>query len=465
MANVSFGGLITGIDTASIVSQLMNLERAPQKLMQAQQARNKDKIAAYQKIEDALTSLQNLAKGFNKQSTFSSVKTTVANSSVLSATASASAPPGTHSVQVTSLAKNERQVSTGVASKTDLLFGTGSFTIDGGAAITIGAGQNSLQGIANAINASGFDVSASIINDGTNYRLVINGKDTDNHTFDFTGLGGSAPTLLGGADPTYQSASLAQLVVDGVAITGTSNTITDAIQGVTLNLASEGASTTLTIATDTDAVTKKISDFVSAYNSVNSLISSQTRYDESTKSAGILSGDSALRTIQSQLKSLLTKTVSGATGSYDTLAQIGIKSDSKTGALSIESSKLSSALSNDYDNVVDYFTHNGDSLASLPANQYGIAQQFNLIIETMVHPYVSGMSNNGLLESKKNSLNVANTQLDKQIESLEERLAKMESNLRAQYNRMETAVSMLQTQGNMLLSSLGALSNYSSSNK
>lgn len=87
MANITFGGLVTGIDTTSIVTQLMNLERAPERLLQAQQKKNTEKISAYQKIGDALTSLQNLAKGFKTAATFSSLKTTVASTSVLTATA------------------------------------------------------------------------------------------------------------------------------------------------------------------------------------------------------------------------------------------------------------------------------------------------------------------------------------------------------------------------------------------
>jgi flagellar hook-associated protein 2 len=450
------------MDSSSIIQQLMQLERAPQKMLQAQQSKNKDKISAFQKIEDALTSLQNIVKGFNTQATFSSLKTTVANTSVLTATSSSTAPAGNHTVQVVSLAKSERQVSTGVASKTDLVFGTGTFSIDGGAAINVAAGQNSLQGIADAINASGAKVTASIINDGANYRLVVNGTDTTNHVFDFTGLGGPAPTLLGAPDPTYQAAAAAQLVVDGVNISGTSNTITGAIQGVTLNLLTE-ASTNVSIATDSDAITKKISDFVAAFNNVNSLLNAQMTYDAS-KSSGILFGDSALRSIQMQLKSLLTQTVSGATGSYSTLAQLGVTSDSKTGALSVDATKLSDALAKDYANVVDYFTHNGTSVLTLPSNQYGIAQQFNMIIDTMVHSFVEGSSSNGLLETRKDTLSKTNTRLDNQIDDWELRLEKMEKNMRDQYSRMETIVSNLQSQGSSLLSVLGYSTN-SSSNK
>jgi flagellar hook-associated protein 2 len=457
MSIISFGGLATGLDTSSIITQLMNLERIPEQLLQAQQKTNTNKISEFQKIEDALTSLQTVVKGINTPGTFSTLKSSVADSSVLTATATSDASPGAHTVQVISLAKSQRQVSAGVASDTVLDFGTGSFTIDGGAPINIGAGQNSLKGIVAAINSSGSDVTASIINDGTNYRMVVTGTDTQNHTFDFSGLG-TAPTLLGPPDPSYQAGADAQLVVDGINVTKTSNTITDAIQGVTLNLLTEGSTTTVSVTTDTDAVKQKINDFVTAYNKVRTLINSESVYNADTKTAGVLSGDSTVRTIQQQLRSLLTAAVPGVNGAIKSMADLGIKSDSKTGTLSVDSTKLSDALDDHYSDVVDYFTHNGDSVATLPAGQYGIAQQFNLVIETMVHPYISeGMADNGIIEVRKKGLAKINDDMDDRISDMEDRISQMQDNLQKQFTAMESIVSSLQSQGSMLTNYLNSL--------
>ncbi len=163
-----------------------------------------------------------------------------------------------------------------------------------------------------------------------------------------------------------------------------------------------------------------------------------------------------VQTIQQQLRSLLTTTVSGATGSISSLAAIGINSDSKTGILSVDSSKLSDKLDNKYDDVVDFFTHNTDKSATLPTNQYGIAQQFNLVIETMVHPYIAdGMLGNGIIEVAKKTLTNRNSDIDKQISDMEDRITQMQTNLQNQFNSMELLVSNLQSQGKMLLSSLG----------
>lgn len=476
MSGITFSGLATGIDSASIISQLMAVERQPETLLKAQEQTNNSKISEFQKIEDALSSLQTVVQGFNTPATFSALKSTVSNTSVLTATASSTATPGTHTVQVVSLAKNQRQVSTGVSSNTALIFNSGSFTINDGAGTTttvnIAEGQNSLQGIVAAINSSGANVSASVINDGTNYRLVVNGNDTKNYTFDFSGLatapaggtGSLTPTLLGAGDPTYQAGAPAQLVVDGVTMTKTSNTVTDAIQGVTLNLLTDGATTNITVATDPDSITQKINNFVSAYNKVVTLLNSESSYNADTNTAGTLSGDMTVRMIQGQLQSLLTATVSGTSGTYNTLAQLGINSDDKTGTLSVDSTKLSDALTNHYNDVVDYFTHNGDSVATLSTNQYGIAEQFNKVIDTMVHPYVAdGMADNGSIEVAKKQLTNRNADIEKQISDMEYRFTQMQANLQSQFNAMETMVSNLKSQGNMLLSYLGMTSSSSSS--
>jgi flagellar hook-associated protein 2 len=470
---ISFSGLASGLDSSSIISQLMQVARAPEKLLQSQQSTDQSKINEFNKIESALTNLQNVVKGFNTPESFSSLQATPADSSVLTATASGSATPGLHSIQVISLATNQRQVTTGVASNTSQIFNTGSFTISDGVlgdtpvTVNIANGQNSLQGIASAINASGANVNASIVNDGTNYRLVINGNDANNYTLDFTGLdtppSGGTGALTPVMDPTaYQAGAPAQLKVDGINMTKTSNTISDAIQGVSLNLLSQGSTTTVSVTNDTDAVTKQINSFVSAYNSAMTLVNSESIYNTTTKTAGVLSGDISVQTIKNQLQSLLTAIVPGA-ASIRSLADLGVTTDAKTGNISMDSTTLSKALSSHYNDVVNLFAHNGDSIVTLPAGQYGIAQQFNLMIGTMVNPYVAGGSNNGLIEIAKQGLNTNISDMDKQIADMEQRFTMMQTNLQNQYNALETTVSKLQNQGNMLLSYLGATTTSSSS--
>lgn len=461
----SVGGIATGIDTETLIAKLMDIERNPQVILQSKQSRIRSQVDVFTRLGTALGQLQDLAEGMKTTSSFKGMKASVVDSSVATATASSAASAGTHTVDVVALARSQRQVSTGYASKTSLVFNTGSFTIDDGAGtvktVNIAEGQNSLDGIAAAINSSGANMTASVINDGsgTPYRLVLSGKDTKNYTVDFSGLnvapaggtGALAPTLLGVGDPSYQAGTNATAIIDGVTVTKNSNTISDVISGVTLNLLKEGAgaSTTVKLENDTDDAKKKVNDFIAKYNEVITIINLQSVYDAKTKKAGVLSGDSTLRMVQSKLQSLTT-TLSGSSGAYKTLAGLGITSNKKDGTLSVDSTKLTDALSNKFDDVVDFFTHNGDTYG-LANSQYGIAQQLNSLVDTMTS------TSNGIITTKTKGLNDIISDIDRQMSSMESRMSKKEESLRRQFTAMEQLVSSLQGQGNSLLTSLSKM--------
>lgn len=468
MSTISFGGLATGIDTSSLISKLMQVARQPETLLLSQQKVMQNKVTEFSNIENALSNLQTVVQGFNTPATFNSLLATPASTSVLTATASGSATAGIHTIQVISLAANQRQVTNGVASNTSKIFNSGSFTITGGATpvtINIAEGQNSLSGIVSAINASSANVNASIINDGTNYRMVVTGKDTNNYTFNFTGLStppaGGTGSLVPTFDATaYVAGAAAQLKVDGVTMTKTSNTVTDAIQGVTLNLLS-AATTTLSVTNDTSSVTAKINSFITAYNGAMTLISSESFYNASTKTAGPLSGDPTVQTLKSQLQSLLTTIVPGSS-SVRSLADLGVRTNRQNGTLTLDATKLSTALSNNYNDVVNLFAHNGDSIVTLPQGQYGLAQQFKMTVASMVNPYIAGGSNNGSIEIAKLGLNKNISDINDHIGQMEKLYAQMQANLQKQFNALELLTSKLQTQGNTLLSYLGSISSSSS---
>lgn len=466
MGTISFSGLASGIDTQSLITQLMYLERAPERLLQTKQEKLQSQIDLYKQIKTTLTEFQSSAQSIKTSSTFKGVKAEIGDSSVLTASASSTAMEGVHTVEVTTLARSQRQVSVGYASASSLTFNTGSFTIDDGTGtvttINIAEGQNSLNGIVAAINDSDANVTASIINDGsgTPYRLVVTGKDTKNYTIDFSGLstapaggtGSLAPTLLGPGDPTYQAGTAASFKVDGVSITRTSNTVTDVLEGVTLSLLKEGSTTSVAITNDTDNVTEKINNFVKEFNDALTLINKQTVYDSTGKTSSALSGDATLRTVQTQLQRLITTPVSGVS-SFSTLASIGITTDSKTGTLSVDATKLSDALKNDFEGVVDLFTHNGDT-AGLADDQYGLAQQFNLVLDRFTHSYTEGSNLNGLIETRISGLTNSIKDIDKQIESMELRMEQREKVLTAKFTAMETLISTLSAQGSSMINAI-----------
>ncbi len=462
---ISFSGLATGMDTSSIVSQLMTLERAPEKLMTAQKTKMQNQVSAYNALSSALTSLQSLMAGMNSADTFAAKSASVADSSVASATATSAAQAGTHTLKVTSLARSQTLVSesstnSGYASDTAKNFGTGTITIANTAdplhpvTVNIDSTNNSLQGIASAINASGANVTASVVNDGsgTPYRLAIIGKDTGTYsvTSGLTGGTYDAPTF-----DEKVAASQAVFQLDGIDMTRTTNTVANALPGISLNLQgqTDSSGTTITIGNDTAAVTTKINNFVSGYNSVMNLINQDTAYDATTKTAGVLFGDSTIRTVLDSIQTVLTNRLPGATGSFSSLADIGITTDKYTGILSADSSKLSSALSSDFNSVTSLFTQNTGTFG-LAQNQYGIAEQFNKQIDSLTHFY-SGTGSSGIISTRIHGLNDSMTNIDNQIAAMEVRMISMEANLNAQFTAMEQLVSNTTAWGNQLLAGLG----------
>ncbi|WP_298271189.1 flagellar filament capping protein FliD [Geobacter sp.] len=470
MADLSVGGLATGIDTTSLISQLMYLERAPERVLQSKQATMQSQVDIYNQISSLLNSLQTIAAGMNTPTTFMGKTSSVGDSTVVSATATSTATPGSHTIVVTSLAKNQRQVTdAGVADADVTNFNSGSIVINGGASpvtVTIAEGQNSLNGIAAAINGSGANVTASVINDGSAnpYRLVITGKDTTNYTLDFSGLA-TAPASPTGAPyanptitqsgPTYQTGASASFSVDGVAITKTSNTVTDVIPGVTFTLLKEGGATTsVTVDNDVAGVTKKITDFIGAYNAAMSQINKQSDYNTSTKQGGVLSGDSTLRTVKSQLQSIISTPVTGVNSAFATLAQIGIKTDYTNGTLTLDSTTLSDALSSNFNDVVDLFTHNS-GVSGLSQDQYGAAEQYNQVIDRLTHIYEGPTSTaNGIISTRIRGLTDSISDINDQIDSMEVLMTQKQNSLKKQYAAMEQLVSGLQGQGNTLLTFL-----------
>jgi flagellar hook-associated protein 2 len=472
---ITFSGLASGIDTSSIVSQLIALDAAPEQVLNNEVTTNQNQIGAFNQLSSALGTLQTLMAGMNTSATFAGKTASIADSSVGSVAASGSAQAGTHSLTVTSLAQSQTLVSesstnSGYASDTAQNFGTGTITIANAAdpqnpvTVNIGSTNNSLQGIAAAINASGANVTASVVNDGsgTPYRLAIAGNDTGTYSLSSSLTGGTydAPTFN-----TVVNASQAVFTLDGINMTRTSNAITDAIPGVTLTLqgkTADSSGTTITIGNDTSGVTSEINNFVSDYNSVMTLINQDTSYDSTTNTAGVLFGDPTVQTIRSSLETVLTNQISGASGSFTSLADIGITSDKDTGLLSVNSASLSSALSTDFNGVTSLFTQNTGT-QGLALNKYGIAEEFNQQISSLINAYSADGSENGIIPTAIQGLNDNITGLNNQVTAMQQNLNIEENTLTTEFTAMETTISNTQAWGNELLAGLGVSTSTSSS--
>lgn len=398
---VTTQGIGSGLDIAGIVDKLMTLEQAPLTRLQTKEAAYQTTLSAYGSVSGALGTFQTSVAKLADPIAFSSLTATTSDFSIASIaidnTKSQSMAAGTHTLNVGSLAASQRTASNAVAS-TSATMGTGTITIDigtwssnyasftpngdvGSTSITIDATNNSLSGIRDAINSANAGVTASIVNDGTGNRLVLAGTQTgaangfristtdgDNNNFDATGLSQFAfdPSAAGGTPQTqhYADAVNAQFTLDGLPISKASNHVTDAIEGLTLDLKTVStASSSFTLARDTTTAAANINAFVSSYNTIVNGLATLTSYNATKKTAGTLNGDSTMRLISSRLQNMLA-TVVPTGGAITTLGDIGIKFGSD-GTLTVDSAKLTNALTTDSKSVARLFATTGSASDSL----------------------------------------------------------------------------------------------------
>ena len=253
-----------------------------------------------------------------------------------------------------------------------------SFAQDGAQAsgtVTLGAGDQSLAGIRDAINKANMGVTASIVSDGGDnpYHLVITSNKTGASSAMKIGVAGAdggtadpAIAALLGYDPggvqglTQTSAAQSTLLnVNGIEVSSSSTDVTGAVDGLTIS-AKEVGSTTLNVSRDTASVTNAINGFVKAYNTLNSTMSGLTAYNADSKTAGALQGDATVRGIQSQLRAQLGKAVQGLGGGLTTLNQVGI-SFQKDGSLALDSTKLNKAMTDNYNDIAGLFAAVGQA--------------------------------------------------------------------------------------------------------
>ena len=455
---ISAAGVGSGLDVGGIISQLMAAERQPLTRLQTQQKSYQSKLSAFGQLQSAMSKLQDAAATLAKSTTFSATTASAGDTKAFTASSTTSAQTGSYNIEVQQLARAQRVATSATTAPT---VGEGSLTIslgryaedgsftaaaDGEKTISVAAGA-SLADLRDAINGADAGVSAQIINNGTVDQLVISSKETGAaQAFKLSGTGGLADFSYdaGSATPgltTVQQAQDARLTIDGLAITRGSNTIADAIEGVTLTLAkpTEGE-TAVTVSRDDETAKKAIDEFAKAWNELNTLIRTQTSYDAATKKAGTLNGDASVRSIQGQLRSVFSNPISGLSGAT-MLSQAGI-SFKTDGSMSVDSAKLAEALADPSMKIGELFAGNGT------------VDGFAKTLETRV----KGMlDTDGLLSARTDGINRTIKSFDARIESLEARLVKVEARYSAQFTALDAAMSSMNTTSAYLTQQLANL--------
>lgn len=462
MATTSSLGVGSGLDLSSLLTNLMTAEQQPLMINKQQQASYQSKISAYGTISSKLSALQTAANALKSSLNLEAYAATSSDTTIASATSSVGAAPGTYGIHIDNLAKAHTLNSAAVASSSTVI-GTGTMRIGVGGStfdVAIGATNNTLAGIRDAINTASDNtgVNATIITDVNGARLALTSKETGTtHTIsvavqetgssDFTTAGGDAANLdnsglssqayVSGAATNLtqaQGALDASLTINGISVTSASNTLTSAISGVTLNLAKAG-DTTITVARDTAALTKLVTTFVSAFNDVQSTTRSLSSYDATAKSGNTLNGESTARTVLSTVNRSLQTVPTTVTGIYQSLTALGI-SQAKDGSLSVDSSKLTTAINTDFTSVKSVLTGYG----------------------TAVSTAADGLTNTtGTVTTRVNGLNSSIKLLGQQADRISVRLTAVEARYRKQFTSLDSLVSQMNSTASYLSQQLAKL--------
>ena len=483
--SITFSGLATGLDTNSIVKDIMALERAPLDRVEAKKTQATERLKAFGQFKEKLDALKTAVSGMTLTSQVRSTKVSQSSEETFTAT-STSGAIGSYNISVAQLSQVQKTVTDGFSSNTEPVLGTGTITVNG-KVITVSEDNNSLVGIVQSINeqSSTTGVKASIINDGSEdnpYHLVFTGKDAST-SFDIANNlvdDLAQPIDLGETDveSAVQSAQKAVAIIDGITVISDTNTISTAISGVTINLNGVDATTAsgtpeedvdpwnwedppvynssrMDVESDTGALKEKITSFVTAYNdAIEWILSGYEEFggtsevpevtegsDEKAVLGSVLRGDSTINSMKRQLQNVLSGSIDNS-GGFKIMSEIGITTN-LNGTLQQNNSKLDAALENNFDDTVSLLA--GDNETA------GVMKNFNALLLKMT----SG--SNGMYAVQKNAYDRSVDRFDSQIDQMELRLTKREQILKAQFTAMEQMVSSLNAQGDFLTQQMSSL--------
>ncbi|MDH0370893.1 flagellar filament capping protein FliD [Comamonas aquatica] len=483
---ISSVGIGSGLDVERIITQTVALEKEPIKTLEVKAETINSKISTYGQIKSSVDTLNSAARDLTLDSGFGAVKINSSNSSAVNATMTGLAAQGSYNVNVEKLAQSQTSASIKLGAKDTMgAAGTMRFVIGnpgkaGAELKTVDldiASSDTLEGIVAEINGNpdlSKSVVASVITDSTGkQQLMVRSRDTglDNQFNMSIGTAADAATVtqadvdawnalsdkdkkatpfpvIGSFKPVdvedgsnlrklavvggitvKQAAQNAEIKLNGVEMESNTNTFKDIIPGLSISVSAKGESL-LSITQDKDATQEKIQKFVDAYNAVNELLAASTKYDQESKTAGVLQGDSSTVSLQNSLRMLTQGIAGNATGKFNRLSDIGIQMQ-QGGALTLDAAKLQEALG-DMDSVKSMFAAKPDALG----NGGGIAVNFKTLTDEL-------LAYEGTLNNKTDSLEDQLKRNSSEIDKVEKRAETVEERLRKQYTALDVKMASL----------------------
>lgn len=431
MAAITSLGIGSGLDLNGLLGQLKEAEQAKLEPI-AQQLQSEDtKISAYGKLQSALEQFQSSAQALNDATSFESLTTNVEGSAV-GAVSSNEAQPGQYEVQVGQLATASSLVTERLETADESIV-TGeqslSFALADGAIdpITIADGS-SLEDMRDAINEqSDGRLSASIINDGEGFRLSINSTDTGAEaSIESTNFSDILAAGVQTSDVQFVNAGQdAEFKVNGIDIVSPTNQVEGAIQGITLNLSEAGATSTVSVEQDSEAIREQVTAFVDDFNTLKDTITSLTAFDEETGQSAGLNADAATRAVERELRQTISSVVGG--DGFSVLSDVGI-SLQVDGKLEIDEDQLDSIVANQPDQLASFFAGNSE--------EGGMAGQVASSLENLV-------GTGGRLENAVDSSERRYASLEDRFVTTESRIEQTVERYRTQFQAMDGMVAQM----------------------
>lgn len=426
---ITAAGVGSGIDIESILSQLDQLERQPVNVLNAKRSALDVELSAYGTLKGALSALDTAADTLGSDNDFGAFDAFSSDEDVFTATSTGGDIAETHDLQVLSLATNHRLSSEAFDSaESEVREGAWSFSSgDNDFTIEVGPNEATLEGLVDAINnsSSNSSLSASIVNVEGGSRMILTAKETgaDNEIV-ITEEPGNDRRAIDFSVVT--EAADAQMTLHGFTVTSSSNTITDVIDGVTLNLKGIGEATVNT-ERNTDSLRTSLDSFVEKYNSLSSTMTNLNQNQ--------LQGDSLTRGIDSRLRDVFFSSIELANGDSSSALELGFTFD-QYGTLSLDETKYNSALEQGVNRYVDMFNSTD-----------GLSSKFSGLIEEYTQT-------GGIIDTREDGVGTRQSSIDSQIDRLEYRLDKTSDRLRRQFTAMDLIVTNLQSTSSFLTSRL-----------
>ena len=381
-------GIGSGLDVESLVSQLVLSDVQPvENRLNSKEATYLAQLTAYGSVKSALAKFQTAAASASAASQYTGKLASTSSSDAVTATAEPSAAVADYAVDVVSLA-TAQSLASGAFSATTETLGTGTLTISLGTvtydsvagsvtgftqksgtsavSVVIDSSNNTLTGVRDALNAAGAGLNASVVNDGSGYRLVIQSNTTgaenaisisvddtgDSNSTDNAGLSQLAFNESAANILQTGSGADAAIKINGLDVTSPSNTVSGAVEGVSFTLKKiTSSAATVAVTKDTAKATAGINGLINGFNQLNAELNSLTAYNAAASRSSVLTGDATLRNLASNVRASLNAAVANSGGQYSTLAELGITTNVIDGSLSLNNTKFAAILENDATDV------------------------------------------------------------------------------------------------------------------